>query len=173
MDRALKQRLLGAVILAALLVILVPEWLDGSGHRARYPKNIEIPPAPVFQPLAKFKPEQNKIEPPPSISEAVVEAAPAPQTNSRQQQKPTVKSKSSIHAWALQVGSFKDETNALVLRDKLRANGYPAYVEALKSSSKIPYRVRIGPELDRERVNKLKQTILEKEKIQGMVVKHP
>lgn len=171
MDRALKQRLLGAVILAALLVILVPEWLDGSGHRARYPKNIEIPPAPVFKPIPKIKSEQGKIVPPESVSETVVKAEPASSAKPVQNKKPAVKS--SIHAWALQVGSFKDETNALVLRDKLRANGYPAYVEALKSSSKIPYRVRIGPELDRERVNKLKQTILEKEKIQGMVVKHP
>jgi len=171
LDRALKQRLLGAVILAALLVILVPEWLDGSGHRARHPKNIDIPPAPVFKPLVKFEPEQEKIQPSPSISEAVVEAEPA--EKAKNSQKPTPAVKSSIHAWALQVGSFKDETNALVLRDKLRASGYPAYVEELKSSTKIPYRVRIGPELDRERVNKLKQTILEKEKIQGMVVKHP
>ena len=74
MDRALKQRLLGAVILAALLVILVPEWLDGSGHRARYPKNIDIPPAPVFEPLAEFKPEQDKIQPPKSVSQTLVEA---------------------------------------------------------------------------------------------------
>ncbi len=167
----MKQRLLGAVILAALLVILIPEWLDGSGHRARHPKNIEIPPAPVFEPLPDYKPEKDKIEPPESISEVVVEAEPSAQINPSQQQTPATKS--GIHAWALQVGSFKDETNALVLRDKLRASGYPAYVEVLKSSSKIPYRVRIGPELDRERVNKLKQTILEKEKIQGMVVKHP
>ena len=170
MDRALKQRLLGAVILAALLVILVPEWLDGSGHRARYPKNIDIPPAPVFEPLAEFKPEKDKIEPPPAISETVVESPPAKPATS---QKPQTISRSKIHAWSLQVGSFKDEANALVLRDKLRAKGYPAYVEALKSTTSIPYRVRIGPELDRERVIKLKQTLLEKEKIQGLVVKHP
>ncbi|MFW2374496.1 MAG: SPOR domain-containing protein [Gammaproteobacteria bacterium] len=167
----MKQRLLGAVILAALLVILVPEWLDGSGHRARYPKKIDIPPAPVFKPLADFRPEQDKIQPPASSSETVEATEPAEKLKPSQKPKPAAKS--SIHAWALQVGSFKEETNALVLRDKLRAKGYPAYVEALKSSTKIPYRVRIGPELDRERVNKLKQTILEKEKIQGMVVKHP
>lgn len=171
MDRALKQRLLGAVILAALLVILVPEWLDGSGHRARYPKNIEIPPAPIFQPLSELKPEQNVIRSPQSISETKTNKDSPAKTNTGQKPKPATQS--SIHAWSLQVGSFKDEVNALVLRDKLRANGYPAYVEALKTATNIPYRVRIGPELDRERVIKLKQIILEKEKIQGLVVKHP
>ena len=154
MDRALKQRLLGAVILTALLVILVPEWLDGAGHRARYSKTIEIPETPNFRPMSEL---MSKPEPVKSAS-GVAE----------QQTK-----QSSIHAWALQVGSFNEQENAQSLRDQLRANGYPAYIDELKAPDATSYRVRIGPELDRSRIDKLKDTIADKEKIDGMVVKHP
>ena len=153
MDRALKQRLLGAVILTALLVILVPEWLDGSGHKSRYPKSIQMPEKPVFQPM-----------------EEIVDAKVLPKpTETTVQQRP----QSTIHAWALQIGSFNDASNAQVLRDRMRAKGFPAYVDKLSTPDKTKYRVRIGPELDRGRVDKLKKKFLDEEKIKGMVVKHP
>jgi len=154
LDRALKQRLLGAVILAALLVILVPEWLDGAGHRSRYPRHIDIPDKPVFMPMTELMDRQKD----PSLN---------------QQDRNNTRKQSSIHAWALQVGSFNDIANAQVLRDKLRAKGHPAYVDVLKSPDKKTYRVRIGPELDRSRLKKLKVKILDKEKIEGIIVKHP
>jgi len=153
LDRALKQRLLGAVILAALLVIIVPEWLDGAGHRARYSQNIEMRDKPVFQPMQEIMPEASKefIKPDSKVS----------------------RKHSSIQAWALQVGSFNEEANALTLKDKLMAKRFPAYVDPLKTPKKTVYRVRIGPELDRSRLEKLKQKVFESEKLKGMIVNHP
>lgn len=166
MDRTLQQRLLGAIILTALLVILVPEWLDGAGHRSRYPVHIEIPPEPVFVPMQELqavKPVDRDVQPEPKTKPTDVSV-----------QKPTSQRiQSSIHAWALQVGSFNDQSNAQVLRDRLRASGHPAYVDVLKSPTKTSYRVRIGPELDRVRLEKLKKKVLDEENIQAMVVKHP
>lgn len=160
MDKALKQRLLGAIILAALLVILVPEWLDGSGHKSRYPKQIDIPEEPEFRPMSEIMDVPEKtVKQPEASSSSLVQTPPQPSA--------------SIHAWALQVGSFKEKANAMVLRDKLRAKDYPAYVDVQKSPGKSVYRVRIGPELDRSRIDKLKQKILDREKIKAMVVKHP
>lgn len=153
MDRALKQRLLGAVILAALLVILVPEWLDGAGHKSRYPEHINIPAEPVFKPIPQS--EQASQQEPVSARE-VVET-----------------SNTAINAWALQTGSFSEQSNAQVMRDQLRAKGYAAYIDEQKSSDGKAYRVRIGPELDRERVEKLKLKLESEDKIAGMVVKHP
>jgi DedD protein len=83
------------------------------------------------------------------------------------------RSSSSLHAWALQVGSFNEESNARVLRDRMRARGYAAYIDKQKSSSGMHYRVRIGPELDRSRIDKLREQVLKQEKIKGMVVNHP
>ncbi|MCW9014034.1 MAG: SPOR domain-containing protein [Gammaproteobacteria bacterium] len=162
MDRALKQRLLGAVILAALLVILVPEWLDGSGHKSRYPQHIDIPQEPEFKPMTELMGQPESAE------------ATDLSRNNIAADKPVTKTPdASIHAWALQVGSFSEQANAQVLRDKLRAKGHPAYVDVQKSPGRKSYRVRIGPELDRSRVDKLKQEILASEKLKGIVVNHP
>jgi len=153
LDRALKQRLLGAVILAALLVIIVPEWLDGAGHRARYSQNIEMRDKPVFKPMQEIMPEAS--------------------TKVTKSDSKVSRKHSSIQAWALQVGSFNEEANALTLKDKLMAKRFPAYVDPLKTPKKTVYRVRIGPELDRSRLEKLKQEVLESEKLKGMIVNHP
>ena len=171
MDRLLKQRLLGAVILVALLVILLPEWLDGAGHKSRYPQHTSIPEKPVFQPMPELmgksrEPEPVPLQPQPEAGPAPVQA-PAP----AEEIKPRVNS--AISAWALQVGSFNDQGNAQVLRDRLRAKGYPAYIDKQASADKDSFRVRIGPELDHGRIESLRKTILESEKINGMIVKHP
>lgn len=154
MDKALQQRLLGAVILAALLVIFVPEWLDGAGHKSRYPQHIEMRAKPVFQPMQEM----------PSASPQEAKKTPLIVTN---------RIRSSVHAWALQVGSFKDRANAQALKDRLIGEGFPAYVDALKTAKKTSYRVRIGPALDRSRVKKLQQKVLKEEKLKGMIVIHP
>ena len=152
MDRKLRKRIIGAIVLAAILVILVPEWLDGAGHKSRYSQNVEIPEKPEFKPIAGFMESPD--------SEATI--------NKR------IKSEeSSIHAWALQLGSFSKEANAEAMRDKLRAKGYASYVDVLKKPNRTTYRVRIGPELDKQQLEKIKDELGKKEKMKGMLVQHP
>ena len=152
MDRKLRKRIIGAIVLAAFLVILVPEWLDGAGHKSRYSNDVEIPEKPEFKPIADY------MEP----------ADSAVTINKR------IKSEeSSVHAWALQLGSFSKEANAEAMRDKLRAKGYASYVDVLKKPNKSTYRVRIGPELDKKRLEKIKTELSKKEKMKGMLVHHP
>ena len=151
MDRTVKQRLVGAVILAALLVILVPEWLDGAGHKSRVIKTVELPAEPVFRPVEDLMNLQK------------------PAIKKPEKSVTTTITSSSINAWALQVGSFAREANATTMRDKFRASGYPAYVVQKKDS----FRVRIGPELDRSRIEKLQQKIIKEKNIKGLLVKHP
>ncbi|MCW9046634.1 MAG: SPOR domain-containing protein [Gammaproteobacteria bacterium] len=152
MDRKLRKRIIGAIVLAAFLVILVPEWLDGAGHKSRYSNKVEIPDKPEFKPISGY------IE---STDSAVT-------INKR------IKSEeSSVHAWALQLGSFSRESNAEAMRDKLRAKGYASYVDVLKKPDRTTYRVRIGPELDKKRLEQIKLELRKKEKMKGMLVQHP
>jgi len=149
LDRAVKQRLIGAVILAAILVILVPEWLDGAGHKSRYIKTVEIPEQPEFEPVEDLMGKYEPIKSQPKKASTITD--------------------SSINAWALQIGSFSSEANAMTQRDLFRSEGYPVYV-VRKSDS---YRVRIGPELSRSRIEKLQQKIEQEKNIKGLLVKHP
>jgi len=152
LDRKLRKRIIGAIVLAAILVILVPEWLDGAGHKSRYSQDVEIPEKPEFKPIAGY------MESPDSESTI----------NKR------IKSEeSSVHAWALQLGSFSKEANAEAMRDKLRAKGYASYVDVLKKPNRTTYRVRIGPELDKQQLEKIKVELSKKEKMKGMLVQHP
>ena len=152
MDRRLRKRLIGAIVLAAFLVILVPEWLDGAGHKSRYSNEVRIPEKQEFKPIADY------IEP----------------KDSAETINKLIKSEeSTVHAWALQIGSYSLESNALAMRDKLRSKEYAAYVDVLKKPDRTTYRVRIGPELDQQRLQQLKQEILKKENIKGIVVRHP
>ena len=161
------------MILTALLVILVPEWLDGAGHKSRYPSHIEVPAMPEFKPMQELM--EKPAEPPQAAAPPETQNSEQPEAQPVAEAEPvaTPKSQSSINAWALQVGSFNDEANARVLRDRMRANGYAAYIHEQKSRDKTQYRVRIGPELDRSRIDRLRDEIASKEKIKGLVVKHP
>ena len=156
----MKQRLLGAVILAALLVILVPELLDGAGHRARYAKQLRIPDEPVFQPMPTFKVEPVDIRPATEV--------PPPAEPQRQSHK----TKTVLTSWALQVGSFSSQKNAQKLRDELRAKSYPSFIDVKSSPAKKTWRVRIGPELDKKRLDKMQRRFHQQySKIKTMVVK--
>ena len=152
MEKKLRKRLIGAIVLTAFMVILVPEWLDGSGHQSRYGNKVIMPEKPEFKPIADYVESRD-------ISKTI-----------NKQIKPE---ESSINAWALQMGSFSHEKNANAMRDKLRAKGYASYVDVLKKPNRSIYRVRIGPELDKQRLETLKSEMLEKENVKAMVVQHP
>ena len=152
MDRKLRKRIIGAIVLAAFLVILVPEWLDGAGHKSRYSNEVDIPDKPEFKPISEY-----------------MESSDSTATINKQ-----IKTEeSSVHAWALQLGSFSKEANAEAMRDKLRVKGYASYVDVLKKPNRIVYRVRIGPELDKKQLEKLQVELTKKEKMKSMVVQHP
>ena len=76
-------------------------------------------------------------------------------------------------AWVVQLGSFSSKDNASALNEKLRKAGYPAFVEPLKRSSGVAYRVRVGPELKRSNAEKLQKKLNKEMKIEGIVVRYP
>jgi DedD protein len=166
LDKALQQRLIGAILLVALGVIFIPVFLDGSGFKSRNTHSIEVPPEPAFPPLSEI--ELKQVEPvhsrqKPAPSAAVPQSKP---NNGR-----AVKEKKN--AFALQVSTVTIKDNAYDLRDKLRKEGYVAYVETRTKNGKTSYRVRIGPELDKSKLEKMKATIKKEQGLDGFIVNHP
>jgi len=188
MDKQLQQRLIGAVVLVSLGVIFIPALLDGSGYKSRHERSIEIPDEPEFAPLTQL--EVAKIKTPIEIrkeKKAKTEKAKQQEKQKSHQKsqpgktikpaKHTEKIKKKkiepIHAWALQVGTFSQKANAMVLQDKLRAEKHPAYVFDTKVDGKSAYKVRIGPIIDKKRVEKLKDEIKKSDNLDGYIVSHP
>jgi cell division septation protein DedD len=58
-----------------------------------------------------------------------------------------------------------------VLRDKLRAAGYKAFTEKGGDSRKPVFRVKVGPEPERNRAVAMQAKLKSREKLKGIVLK--
>ena len=76
-------------------------------------------------------------------------------------------------SFAIQVGTFDSNENAEKVRNKLREAGYTTYIQKSTSKSKTTYRVRIGPELDYDVLEKQLVVLKKSKKIDGYIVNHP
>ena len=78
-----------------------------------------------------------------------------------------------VTAWAIQLGSFSSEENAKLLEQRLKNQGFKAFVEKLYMRPGTVFRVRVGPELDEAKAKQL-QARLEKEiSLKGILVRYP
>lgn len=69
-------------------------------------------------------------------------------------------------AWAVQLGSFKNKSNAIRLANDLRAKGYKAFTQMRGNSM----RVYVGPEFKQALASSLANKIQEKMNMQGIIV---
>lgn len=72
--------------------------------------------------------------------------------------------------WAVQLGSFLESKNAIALRDRLRAGGYPAFIESGASAQGAISRVFVGPVDDRGRAKDSAAKLQREMRIEGIVV---
>ncbi len=109
-------------------------------------------------------------EPPlPETNASAAAQAPAAATPSPPASKPKA---ASGQLWAVQLGSFSDETNAQKLAATYRAEGLLAFVSEVQSGGRTLHRVRIGPQATRAE----SEAVVARLKAQGQtagVVAHP
>jgi DedD protein len=168
MERRVKERLIGASILVALIVLVVPELLSGPKPAARpatlpatLPATAPEPTRNVTVDLATSKAPANPdvdAAAPNAPASASPSTAPAPATPgvatpAPQAPAPVESSTpppiSSRAAWAVQLGSFANRPNADKLARQLKGQGFSVYVVTGGSAASVRYRVRIGPLADR------------------------
>ena len=75
-------------------------------------------------------------------------------------------------AWAVQLGAFSNRAKAEQLVAELRKRGYAAFVLEYRATGQALYRVRVGPEQDRERAAEIAAR-LAKDGFQPVVARHP
>ncbi|OPX56623.1 DedD protein [Oceanospirillum multiglobuliferum] len=140
MKYGLKHRIIGAVILLSLAVIFLPIILDG-GQRPALPQTTSAIPAQPPKPEIKVK-----------IPEPIPTPAPIVKTPEREQWQAGLTENNTLAAWTLQAATFKDEANALSLRDRLRKVGLKSYVRNRQTF----YVVYVGPVADPQKAEQLK-----------------
>lgn len=171
-----KERLTGAIILVALIVLLVPELLTGpiraksaaassstsasasigaaqTAHEPplrSYTLTLGAAPPPVRDPAAA--PAQASVQPAP----APVQSAPTHSHSDLQAAKspahpavPEVHSTGSAGGWVVQLGSFASRQNADRLARSLEGSGFRMSVSPARAGARVLWRVRAGPAHDR------------------------
>lgn len=171
METQLKQRLVGAIVVSALAVIFLPMLFDDQVNTTDA-EDFSIPEFPKdFENDSLAIPEQMTVD----VLESNVDERVKKTTEANALTKPAeLKGREkNLSAWVVQAGSFSEEKNANLLRDRLRKAGYPAFVESSEGTQKAMFRVRVGPELDRNRADRYLKKLKESFAIDGLVVSYP
>lgn len=177
-ETQVKERLTGAVILVTLIVLLVPELLTGPGRKAEPVSSpagagsqssviidlvnggVRPVATPEAQPdesslearrivPAPGKPVKREEEKSPVAASLPPPVQVAPPAQAPPVERPAAVS-SSREGWTVQLGSFASRDNAQRLVRELKGKGFEAFMlEGGGTSGKL-YRVRVGPERDRD-----------------------
>ena len=198
MERALKERIIGAVVLVVFAVLVVPIFLDGPpGDEEIVTERVLLPgqdetrtqtvvlerdrtePVPAGTPNDSpgetvEEPAAAEPEPPkPVVQRQDASPEPAPSEPVPAESKPAAEAATSTTGmWAVQLGSFSNKENAEKLAADLRKQGYAAFLSQLETDKGTLHRVRIGPQKDRQAAEAMAARLL-KVDIKGQVVPHP
>lgn len=192
MEKKIKHRILGLLVIIGLIILLLPFFFTSSDLPSEtvavkappFPDQsvqvtplaentisnqpddtIQPPPAPIEAPLPPVMPSPATTE---NTEEAPPKPAPA-QPTLRSPIKPK-KQLSMTSGWVIQVGSFKNKTNALRLVNRLRQKGYRAFVQTEPTSEKT--KVFVGPQSKRALAHELANRIETDLHIRGFVMNY-
>lgn len=215
MNDQLKKRLIGAIVLVALLVIFLPMVLEQGSKENKGLGSKSIPDSslgasdfdaktqplpsetgkkpgavqPLIEPPPVFVPPREELTeslPEPAATPAKTDAKPQPKaTQAKPQAEPKTVAKPAAPAqpasatgetWAIQLGTFsaKDKADALVT--ELKGARMAAFVMPVKVGDQTLYRVRIGPNNDRAKLEPLLkqlQTRSSTASLKPQILRHP
>tara|TARA_B100000780_G_scaffold260376_2_gene212043 strand:- start:518 stop:1123 length:606 start_codon:yes stop_codon:yes gene_type:complete len=175
---ALKNRLVGTVILVAVAVIILPDMLDGK-KSSNGDVFVNVPAAPAKKPIVNPEPfpdervvasaqrpveivNEKPVDEPGSPVESVPEASSdstAQVNNSpnddlaRQTVVEAPEESEQNNSWVIQLGSFRHQKNVKQLLDKLENAGYRAFSRPIETSSGPLTKVFVGPNLNKRELD--------------------
>lgn len=201
-DRALKERIIGVVVLVLAAVLVVPVFLDGTADDEEIVRTSVTLPGQNNQDTQQQTIVLNRDRSEPVPTTGTVAAAPT-NTNStanstanstpevtpvepppedqksamaagtpRQSAPVATAETSSTGMWAVQLGSFSNEERADTLATSLRDQGYAAFLSQLNRNGSALHRVRVGPQKDRDSAAAIAAQLV-KSGHTGQVVPHP
>jgi DedD protein len=185
LDKGLKQRMVGALVLMALAVIFLPMLFSREDETRRVV--VDAPPMPqtpvmpevVVQPVTVPEPQVLPEEPAPEI--AVVQepaanapAQPSPPPVAAPAQAPVAQTPPSRLdgdglpvSWSVQLASLSNRASAENLQKTLRSQGYNAYIRSADGMN----RVFVGPVIERAEADRLRDLLRRQQKLDGFIVR--
>lgn len=166
-----RHRLIGLVLLVAIATLLAV-LLFRSPEQVRVALDLEIPEPPTVPQMDMSPPvsEQQRETAREEIGQASEDVVEAAQSRPEGESLPAPGAKPG--AWAVQVASFAEESNADSLATRLREAGYPAYVRRVEGEQGVLHRVLLGPDLNKEDAERTRRKVRtdSRFKLQGLVV---
>lgn len=191
MEVRVRERLIGALVLVAIVVLIVPAVLKGRDppppstpaqqtRRAILPAGNEepVPQEEILVPEPDLPDAPAPVKEAPEQKTAIAAARPSetPAANAEAARPPAEEAvpvvPREMPAWAVQLGAFSNREKADGLVVELRKRGYAAFVLEYRAAGKVLYRVRVGPEQDRARADEIAAR-LGKDGFQPVVARHP
>ncbi|MDP5040492.1 MAG: SPOR domain-containing protein [Paraglaciecola sp.] len=199
MSSALQNRLVGTVILVAIAVIFLPDLLDGKKESKQdlfveLPtkpsiKKVLAPESFDTQKVQLSASRQIEIinesaVDEPEVSSSPVEiqqqVSPKEAENTGLSDEPSSLAKETVvdneqpkslasAGWVVQLGSFRHQKNVRELLTKLEQSGYRAFSRPVQTSSGLLTKVFVGPELQKDKLEKVLPHLKEITALQGRV----
>ncbi|MBI3571584.1 MAG: SPOR domain-containing protein [Gammaproteobacteria bacterium] len=185
-----KYRIVGAIVLVALVVIFVPMILNErepppelKGAREASPRTattetrVVVTTVPADEAKPRESSEAAKVAPP-AESKPAPDAKPvAPMEKPPMVKKPEPAPEKTAKpaadkiedGWMVQVGTFSNTQNALRLRDKLKGLGHSVHTDSVTIGGKKALRLRVGPFADRAKADKAQAQIRRETGVAGVV----
>lgn len=188
LDKGLKQRMVGALVLLALAVIFLPMLLTREDPlrqvRVDAPSMPSAPAMPQIdiQPVAVPEPEALAQEPVPEDISAQSVATPetpapspvkSPEPAAAQASAPAPAPAGRLDvnglpvSWSVQLASLSSLSGAQSLQKTLRGQGYNAYIRSVDGMN----RVFVGPLIERVEADRLRDQLQRQHKLNGFVVR--
>ena len=133
------------------------------------PATAAAPPAPRPEPKPAPAPETKAV----AAKPAAPPAAPAVKPEAKPEVKAPAAPAASGVGFAVQLGAFGQAADANALRDKVRAAGFSAFVDQVRTDKGVLSRVRVGPVANRAEADQLKAQVAARVGVAGMVRPHP
>lgn len=191
LDKGLKQRMVGALVLVALAVIFLPMLLSREDEMRRVVVDAPaMPQAPataeiIVQPAEVVEPEELPQEPIPveEVDPQIVEVPEQPKPTSPPVAEPAKTEQAATSAptkpdnrldannlpisWSVQLASLSSRAGAENLQKTLRSQGYNAYIRTFDGMN----RVFVGPLIERAEAERLRDQLNRQHKLSGFVVR--
>ncbi len=183
-----KHRIVGAIVLVALVVIFVPMILSGrepppelKGAREAPPRAEVTETKMVVTPVPAEEPQPPESTETMKVVQVPVEPMPVPETRPALPAEKPAEAKKPEPAppklaavkiedgWMVQVGTFTNLQNATRLRDKLKSLGLSVHSDSVTVSGKKAMRLRVGPYAERAKADRAQAQIRKETGVAGVV----
>lgn len=186
LDKGLRQRMVGALVLVALAVIFLPMLFSREDELQRVVVDAPAMPQSPAMPSAELDPvsvpqvEDLPQEPVPGVGpDAGAPVVEAPVAAEPEVAKPTaapaitpppvsrLDANGLAVSWSVQLASLSNRASAESLQQTLRGKGYNAYIRNVDGMN----RVFVGPVIERAEADRLRDQLTRLQKLNGFVVR--